>query len=114
MRLADWVGLFALMVPWGAMGATPKSCVPAGEASRMVKRDVCVSAHVYDVVQLADGTRFLDVCTPETPDDACRFTIVSRWEDHEDVGELRKYRDMDVQVRGIVVHARADGYGAEP
>ena len=34
----------------------------------MVNKDVCVTAHVYDVVQLPDGTRFLDVCTPDTTD----------------------------------------------
>lgn len=76
---------------------------------RMVNKDVCITAHVYDVVQLDDGTRFLDICTPETSDAQCRFTIVSLWEDHDEVGELRKYRDMDVQVRGIVrpMHGRA-------
>lgn len=92
-----------------AMSAMPKPCVTADEASKLVKKDVCISAHVYDVVQLADGTRYLDVCSPQTPDDACRFTIISLWEDHDEVGELRKYRDMDVQVRGIVqpMHGRA-------
>ncbi len=75
----------------------------------MLNKDICITAHVYDVVQLPDGTRFLDICTPQTADDACRFTIVSLWEDHDEVGELRKYRDMDVQVRGIVqpMHGRA-------
>jgi hypothetical protein len=49
------------------------------------------------------------VCTPETPDAECHFTIVSLREDRDDVGELRKYRDMNVQVRGIVrpMHGRA-------
>jgi hypothetical protein len=61
------------------------------------------------VVELPDGTRFLDVCAPETPDAQCRFTLVSLWLDREEVGELRKYRDMNVQVRGIVrpMHGRA-------
>jgi hypothetical protein len=67
-----------------------------------VNKDVCVNAHIYDIVQLPDGTRFLDVCTPQTPDEKCSFTIVSLWEDRDEVGELRKYRDMDVQIRGIV------------
>ena len=59
--------------------------------------------------ELPDGTRFLDVCSPETSDEKCRFTIISLWEDREEVGELRKYRDMDVHVRGIVrsMHGRA-------
>jgi hypothetical protein len=99
--------LGSLAVP--AVGADPKSCVTADQATKMVNKDVCVSAHVYDVVELSDGTRFLDVCTPDTPDDHCRFTLVSLWEDRDEVGELRKYRDMDVQVRGIVrsMHGRA-------
>jgi hypothetical protein len=109
VRIEHWLLLLAIAAPLSGAAATPKPCVPVGEASKMLNKDVCISAHVYDVVQLADGTRFLDVCTPQTPDDACRFTIVSLWEDREDVGELRKYRDMDVEVRGIVqpMHGRA-------
>jgi hypothetical protein len=104
-----WLVLFALAAPVLAHAAANKPCVPADQASKLLKKDVCVTAHVYDVVQLPDGTRFLDVCTPQTPDDACRFTIISLWEDREDVGELRKYRDMDIQVRGIVqpMHGRS-------
>jgi hypothetical protein len=103
-----------LLVIWAALAVPacaghPKACATADEASRLVNKDVCISAHVYEVVQLPDGTRFLDVCTPETPDDRCRFTIVSFWEDRDEVGELSKYRDMDVQVRGIIhpMHGRA-------
>ncbi len=89
--------------------ASPKPCLTADEASKLLNKDVCVSAHVYDVVELPNGTRFLDVCTPETPDDACRFTVVSMAEDRDEVGELRKYKDMDVRIRGLVqpMHGRA-------
>lgn len=107
-RLA--LGLIALMViVLPAMAGKLKNCMSADEAAQLVDREVCVSAHVYDVVELADGTRFLDLCSPETPDTACHFTIESPWEDREAVGELEKYRDMNVQVRGIVraVHGRA-------
>lgn len=103
-----------LMLLLGSMAAGPsiaaqKPCVTAAEASQFLNKDVCISAHIYDVVQLLDGTRFLDVCTPETPDESCRFTIMSLREDRDEVGELRKYRDMDVQIRGIVrpMHGRA-------
>jgi hypothetical protein len=101
--------LFALAGPLTASAVAPKPCVSADQASKQLNKDICISAHIYDVVQLPDGTRFLDVCTPQTLDDACHFTIISPWEDHADVGELRKYRDMDVQVRGIVqpMHGRA-------
>jgi hypothetical protein len=49
------------------------------------------------------------VCPPEVPDQQCRFTILSLREDREEVGELSKYRDMNVQIRGIVqpMHGRA-------
>lgn len=87
-----------------------KQCVPADQATKWLNKEVCVSAHIYDVVQLSDGTRFLDVCSPETPDADCRFTIVSHWEDRETVGELNKYRNHNVQVRGMVrpMHGRAE------
>ena len=103
------IALFLLAAPALAFAGKPKPCVTADEAAQMVNKDVCVSAHIYDVVELPDGTRFLDVCSPQIMDEMCRFTIVSLWEDREDVGELRKYRDMDVQVRGIVrpMHGRA-------
>jgi hypothetical protein len=101
--------LLIVLSPALAFAGSQKPCVTADEATKLVDKDVCVSAHIYDVVELPDGTRFLDVCTPETPDEKCRFTIVSLWEDREEVGELRKYRNMDVQVRGIVrpMHGRA-------
>ncbi len=109
LRCSRWFILIALIVPTPSFAAREKPCVTAEEASRMLNRDICISAHVYEIVQLPDGTRFLDICTPDTPDERCRFTIVSLWDDHDEVGELRKYRDMDVQVRGIVrpMHGRA-------
>jgi hypothetical protein len=109
LRRLRWLVLLALAAPLPAFAATQKPCVSAEEASKLVNKDVCVSAYVYDVVQLPDGTRFLDVCSPQTPDEACRFTIVSLWEDRDEVGELSKYRDKNVQVRGIVrpMHGRA-------
>ena len=107
-RLTSTVALLAA-VSLIARAAKPKPCVTADQAAQMVNKDVCVSAHVYDVVELPDGTRFLDVCPPQTTDEKCQFTVVSLWADREEVGELRKYRDMDVQVRGIVrpMHGRA-------
>jgi hypothetical protein len=101
--------LLAAVSPALAFAGQQKPCVTADEATKLIDKDVCVSAHIYDVVELPDGTRFLDVCTPDTTDEKCRFTIVSLWEDRQEVGELRKYRDMNVQVRGIVrpMHGRA-------
>lgn len=87
-------------VPPAKYGA--RSCLPISEAVNAPNKDVCVQAHVYNVVELTDGTRFLDVCPPDMPDDQCRFTLVSQRADRDDVGDLRKYRDQDVQLRGIV------------
>jgi hypothetical protein len=109
LRRLAWFVLLVIVSPLLVFAGQQKPCVTADEATNMVNKDVCVTAHIYDVVELPDGTRFLDVCMPETPDEKCRFTIVSLWEDREEVGELRKYRDMDVRVRGIVqpMHGRA-------
>ena len=98
-----------LCTPALALAGKPKPCVPADQAAQMLNKDICVSAHIYDVVELPDGTRFLDVCSPQTPDDQCRFTIVSLWEDRDEVGELKKYHDADVEIRGLVqpMHGRA-------
>lgn len=88
--------------------AGQKPCVPAEEAAQHLNKDVCISAHIYDIVELPNGTRFLDVCTPDTTDDRCRFTLVSYFEDRDEVGELSRYRNMNVHVRGIVrsMHGR--------
>ncbi|MGA8727611.1 MAG: hypothetical protein WB608_02590 [Terracidiphilus sp.] len=103
------IALILVLCPVMAFAAKSKPCVPAEEASKLLDKDICISAHVYEVVELPSGTRYLDVCTPDTPDEQCRFTIVSLFEDRDEVGELSKYRDMDVHIRGIVrpMHGRA-------
>lgn len=95
--------------PSSLLAAHSKPCVSLDQAAKLANKDVCVQVHVYDVVELRDGTRFLDVCPPEMPDTNCRFTIVSLREDREEVGELRKFRDTDVRLRGIVqpMHGRS-------
>jgi hypothetical protein len=92
-----------------AFASSAKPCITAEEASKLVKKDVCVNAHIYDVVQLPNGARFLDVRTPDTPDENCRFTTVSMYEDRGEVGELTKYKNANVHIRGIVqpMHGRA-------
>lgn len=103
-----WFALLFACAPI-AFARAPRQCYTADQAAHMLNKDVCVSAHVYDVVQLTDGTRFLDVCSPETSDENCHFTVVSLRQDRDTVGELKKYRNMDVQIRGIVrpMHGRA-------
>jgi len=79
-----------------------KTCYSPDAALAHQNKDVCVSAHVYDVVELSDGTRFLDVCSPETPDEKCRFTVMSANGDRKSVGDLNQYRQQDIQIRGVV------------
>jgi hypothetical protein len=104
-RIALMLALYPALVFAGGS----KPCVPAEQAQKYLNKDICISAHVYEVVQLPDGTRFLDVCLPDTPDAQCRFTIVSLQQDSSDVGELNKYRAMNVNIRGLVepMHGRA-------
>jgi hypothetical protein len=89
-----------------------------------VGRDVCVEAHVYDVVELMDGTRFLDVCPGAVPDEDCRFVLLSRAADRDEVGDLRRFRDQDIRLRGtlrsmhgrlgmVISHARQFNGGPE-
>lgn len=107
-----WIGtasLIAAMSLQVCFAAKPRPCFTAEEAAKLLDKDVCISTHIYDVVELPDGTRFLDVCPPAVPDEDCRFTILSPWADRDEVGELGKYRDADVHIRGVVqpMHGRA-------
>jgi hypothetical protein len=98
-----------LLLPAVGWAAKPVSCISTDVAGQYLNKDICIAAHIYEIVRLPDGTRFLDVCSPETPDEQCRFTIVSLREDRREVGELDRFRDVDVQVRGIVqaMHGRS-------
>lgn len=97
------------MCPLLAFAAHSKSCITTDDAAKLTNKDVCIQAHVYEVVELPDGTRFLDVCAPDTSDTQCHFTVVSLREDRTEVGELQRYRDADVHIRGIVqpMHGRS-------
>jgi len=103
------IALVLVLCPVIGFAGTPKPCLPLASAQNYLNKDICITAHVYEIVQLPDGTRFLDVCPPETLDAQCQFTIVSLRQDRGDVGELEKYRDMNVNIRGLVepMHGRA-------
>jgi hypothetical protein len=103
------IALFGVCASLPIHAHAPRQCVSAEEAAKMLNKDVCISAHIYDVVQLSDGTRFLDVCPPATSDAACRFTVVSLPQDYDTVGRLQQYRDTNVRIRGVVqpMHGRA-------
>jgi hypothetical protein len=100
---------------WGislssASAATGKPCFDVALAGQHINQDVCIHAHVYDVIELADGTRFLDVCSPETSDAACHFLIISLRQDREAVGNLEPLRSQEIAIRGTV-HSFADRVG---
>ena len=105
-RFAVFVVGCALLMPLAAYAGKPKTCVSPDEAMQSVNKDVCVAAHVYDVVELPNGTRFLDVCTPDTPDARCRFTVISLREDRDTVGDLERLKDANVEIRGVVESMR--------
>jgi hypothetical protein len=94
------VGL--LLISSVALHASPRVCHSTSEVARYSGKDVCVAAHVYDIAELRDGTRFLDTCSPETSDADCRFTIASLPQDRHDAGNLESLRGKDIQLRGVV------------
>jgi hypothetical protein len=106
MRCPLWLAVVLVCLPAAAFAGGTKNCVSGDDAAKKPNKDVCVTAHIYEVIELPDGTRFLDVCSPQTPDDNCHFTIMSLPEDRREVGELRKYRDADVRIRGAVQSMR--------
>jgi hypothetical protein len=106
MRCSHWLAIVLLCGCARVYAGGPKVCVTAEQAAKTPNKDVCITAHIYEIVELPNGTRFLDVCAPETPDESCHFTIMSLREDRNDVGELLRYRNTDVRLRGVVQSMR--------
>jgi hypothetical protein len=106
--------LWLAVAGWGAhlprAAAAGQPSFDMLQAGQHLNQDVCIHAHVYDVIQLADGTRFLDVCSPETTDAACHFTVVSLRQDQKEVGSLDSLRGQEINVRGTI-HSFADRAG---
>jgi hypothetical protein len=101
MRISVLVFSLALLpgVPAAARGP---ACTPLDDGGLLVNRDVCIVAHVYDVVTVDHGTRFLDLCSPDQSDAQCRFSVVSYTADKRSVGDLDQLRGRDVEIRGAV------------
>lgn len=112
MRCPRLLAVILLCVCAPAFASGPKICVTAEEASQTPNKDVRITAHIYEIVELPNGTRFMDVCLPGTPDDSCHFTIMSLREDRREVGDLVKFRDTDVRLRGVV-QAMRGRYGMQ-
>ena len=90
--------------------ASPKNCIVPNEALAHINKSVCVTAHVYRVVDAANGTHFLDVCSPKTADIDCHFFVVSFSNDEKSVGDLQALVHQTIHIRGTVhtVQGRAD------
>lgn len=98
--LAKFALCTVLAIP--AFATAAKACYSPEQASTYQNKDVCITAHIYNIVDLPDGTRFIDVCNPKASGAECRFAIISLNSDRKEVGELKQYLDQDIQIRGIV------------
>jgi hypothetical protein len=61
LRRVGWLVLLMLAGPVLASAGAPKKCVTTEDATQLVNKDICVSAHIYNIVEMPDGTRFLDI-----------------------------------------------------
>ncbi len=101
MRYSALFLLSALMPAAIAHARTP-ACSPAADTTLRTSEDTCLQAHVFDVVTVPGGTRFLDLCSPDTSDDACHVSIVSYGKDRKQVGDLEAMRGKDISIRGAL------------
>jgi hypothetical protein len=90
-----------LLLSGNSLGQKSSSCMNVEAATGAEGKNICVAAHVYDVAEL-DGTRFLDVCAPQTLDKDCHFFVASFAADKKAVGDLEALRGTDIQIRGTV------------
>lgn len=105
-----WFLTCSFLLLWSGWGSIPcsaktkktKPCIAPDQTAQHVDKDVCVTAHVYTVVSAAQDTHFLDVCSPQTSDANCHFTIVSLHADQKDVGDLSSLVNQNIQIRGTV------------
>lgn len=79
-----------------------RRCDSPATARRHPHRKLCVKAHVYQEINLADGTRILDVCSPRDSARECHFAFVSLMQNRAAVGSLKPYIGKEIEVRGII------------
>lgn len=79
-----------------------RTCIAPDKALQHVDENVCISAHVYRLVDAADGVHFLDVCRPQTSDADCHFFILSFSRDEKSVGSLQRLVGQDIKIRGTL------------
>lgn len=100
--------IFASLSP--AFSSQKHVCIAPEDALQHINKDICVTAHVYRVVDAADGIHFLDVCSPQTADADCHFFILSFSRDEKSVGYLQSMIGKTIHIRGTVhtIQGRAD------
>jgi hypothetical protein len=98
---SPWYAIALLFLCGAALAQKNALCVDAEAAADSEGKNICLAAHVYSIAEL-DGTRFLDICAPQTSDDDCHFFIASFATDRGAVGDLSSLRDADIQIRGTV------------
>jgi hypothetical protein len=82
--------------------ASKRACIQPEDALKHINKDICVTAHVYRVVDAAEGIHFLDVCSPETSDADCHFFILSPSRDEKSIAYLKSLSGKNIQIRGTV------------
>ena len=100
--------IFATLLP--AFASQKHTCITPEDALQHVDKNVCISAHVYRVVDAADGIHFLDVCSPQTSDADCHFFILSFNRDEKSVGNIQSLVGQTIHIRGTVhtIQGRAE------
>ena len=101
--------LCAILIVVQAAHAEPRCYTPA-TAARHPHRKLCVKAHVYREIQLPDGTRILDVCSPRIAAADCHFAFVALDRNRSKVGGLQQFIGKEVEVQGKVrpINGRAE------
>ena len=94
------LSLFLPFIALPALAARP--CLLPDEAATRSDKEICLSAHVYQLTEASDGTRYLDICSPGTANGDCRMTILSLAVDRKEVGELDNVVGQDIHLRGVV------------
>ncbi len=107
-RLLVVVSMSVILFP--VYASSRRACIPPDDALRHVNKDVCITAHIYRVVDAMDGIHFLDVCSPETADSDCHFFILSLGRDQKSVGDIQNLVNQTIQIRGTVhtIQGRAE------
>jgi hypothetical protein len=98
------LAFFYLSVPLIVVAScsAERPCYTPSQVGEHAGKDICLSAHVYAVIESAGGTRYLDVCPASTPDKSCLLTVMSLASDRGSVGSLQALADKDIQLRGVV------------